>query len=175
MLHANLHVKSCARQRRGLDPAIDVAVTEDPQRPRTIIARGLCAARLLWSGAGANRRPSAFRADQSSWPGSGDHGRRVVDGCTKDAPHRIKCGLDEVIQIPDLVRIAGHGKPELQTNGETRLLRLHSARSDGRSNGIFTRLFVGCSEGGRPAGHLNRHNMAIRHALWDRAPPARPR
>jgi hypothetical protein len=67
--------------------------------------------------------------------------------CAEDALHCIERGLDEVIQIPDLVRIAGRSKPELQANGETRGLRLRPARNDGRSNSIFPRLFVGCGEG----------------------------
>jgi hypothetical protein len=37
-------------------------------------------------------------------------------------PISALCGLDEVVEIPDLVRIASLGKPELQTNGETRIL-----------------------------------------------------
>jgi hypothetical protein len=51
-----------------------------------------------------------------------------------------------------------------------RILGLHSARSDGRSNGIFSRLFMGCREGSRPSRHLNGHDMAICHALQGHTP-----
>jgi hypothetical protein len=48
----------------------------------------------------------------------------------EDAFHRVKCWLDEVVQIPHFVRALRAGDPELQAYGETGILWSHACRSD---------------------------------------------
>jgi hypothetical protein len=48
----------------------------------------------------------------------------------ENALQRVKCWLDEIIQIPHLVRVLRGGDPELQAYGETGILWLHACRSD---------------------------------------------
>jgi hypothetical protein len=44
----------------------------------------------------------------------------------EDALHRVKRGLNEAVQIPDLVGALRCGDPELQAYGETGILWLHA-------------------------------------------------
>lgn len=58
----------CVHRRSSSSPTSDIALSIaviGTQKPRTIIARGIFPAQLLWSGAGPNRRPSAFQTGRS--------------------------------------------------------------------------------------------------------------
>jgi hypothetical protein len=48
----------------------------------------------------------------------------------ENALHRVERGLDEVVEIPYLVRVPGYGNPELQAHGETGVLRPDACRRD---------------------------------------------
>src|SRR5690606_10424077 len=56
-------------------------VAEKNKNAPTTTCSGVFAEEMWWSGAGSNRRPSAFQAERSPCWHTGDRGQRVVDGC----------------------------------------------------------------------------------------------
>lgn len=56
---------------------------------------------------------------------------------TENALHRVKRGLDEVVQIPYLVRVPGYGDAELQSHRETGDQWPDTCRRDSCSDCVF--------------------------------------
>lgn len=83
----------------------------------------------------------------------------------ENALHRVQRGLDEVIQVPDLIRGARRGEPEIDPDGEPGVLRPDPGGGHRGSNGLFPRTLIGCGERGRASGHLDPNQMPARHGL----------
>src|SRR4029077_1484459 len=82
----------------------------------------------------------------------------------EDAFHRVRCGLDEVVQVPFLVDVLRGGDSELQAYGETGVLWLHACRGDRLPDRVLPGFLVSSGVTGGPPWNVDSNKVTLGHA-----------
>jgi hypothetical protein len=91
--------------------------------------------------------------------------RRTAEGtCPEHTFHGVQSGLDQVVEIPDLVRVTRSSEPEVNLHSEPSALRRYASGSDGGSDRIFPGLFMRSRKSRWPPSNLDPYQVPIGHA-----------